>query len=130
MSTFTLPAGCRMYITATMEADAGGPQHRWSITLLDAAAGADSDPRAAYGARIGQGQSQKIDTPAIAADCICEVLSDHQTSDGWAPDLGEVTTRTSGDLAIRFRRPAADTSFGVEPEACVLAFRFHPPLAA
>jgi hypothetical protein len=129
MSTFTLPAGCRMYITASMQADAGGP-HRWTVTLLDAEAGAEAGPRAMYGSRIGKGQSQRIDAPPVPADCVCEVLSNHETDEGWAPDLAEVTLRTAEGMSIRFRRPLAATGIGVEPEACVLAFRFHPPIAA
>lgn len=128
MSTFTLPAGCRMYITASMDRDAGA-LHRWTVTLLEAGAGADSEPRASYGSRIAGGESQRIDAPAVNADCVCEVLSTHKAGEGWEPDVGSVSLRTPDDLSIRFQRPiragAAETA-----SDCILSFHFIPAIPA
>jgi hypothetical protein len=128
MSTFALPAGCRMYITASMERDAGA-RHSWTVRLLEAGTGADAEPRASYGSRIARDESQRIDAPAVKADCVCEVLSTHEADGGWAPDIGVVSVRTPDDLSIRFQQP---TRAG-DPETvseCVLSFQFSPAIPA
>jgi hypothetical protein len=115
-----------MFITASMDRDAGA-RHWWTVTLLEAGAGAGSEPRASYGSRIARGESQRIDAPAVKTDCVCEVMSTHEADDGWEPDAGVVSLRTPEDLSIRFQGPIRAGA----PETasdCVLSFHFSPAI--
>jgi hypothetical protein len=115
-----------MRITASMEAPSQD-RHRWSVMLFASEAPRTSDPRASYGSRIGGGETQRIDAAAVKTDCLCQVSSDHETSEGWEADTGEVTLDSPDDLAICFRRPGeappSDRTGG-----CVLAFEFTPAI--
>ncbi len=128
MPDFTLPAGCRMRITASMEKRAND-RHRWSVALFAVGGGADADPRANYGARIVGGQTQKLDTPAIQTDCVCHVVSAHETDGGWEADMAEITLDTPDDVTMIFRRPIPEGGSN-SVEECVIAFQFSPALRA
>ena len=127
MPDFNLPAGCTMHITASMET-ASANARRWSVAIFPAAAGDDDDAKARYGARIVGGQIQKIDTPAINADCICRVVSSSQTDGDWLEDLAKVSPVEDDELTMTFARPQVEDA----PDAggdCVMTFRFNPALA-
>jgi hypothetical protein len=126
MPEFNLPAGCTMRITARMDTTAID-RRRWSVAIF-AAGAADSDLKASYGARIIGGQIQKIDTPAIAADCICRVLSSSENGGDWLDDVAKVSTDADEDLTMTFVRPTAEDASEAGGE-CVLTFRFNPAVA-
>jgi len=127
MPDFNLPAGCTMRITASMEA-ASMDRRRWSVAIMATGGPADADPRARYGARIIGGQIQKIDTPAIDADCVCRVLSSSQTGGDWLDDIAKVTTDAEDDLTMTFARPRADDEADTSGD-CVLTFRLNTAAA-
>jgi hypothetical protein len=124
MTTFTLPAGCRMRITASME-PTPADRHRWSMALYPAESGPDAEPRANYGSRIGRGETHRIDAAACVSDSRCEIRSTHETDQGWAPDVAEVTLDTPDDLSISFHRPASGEAAD-DLQGCVLAIQFSP----
>jgi hypothetical protein len=126
MPDFNLPAGCTMRITASMET-ASIDRHRWSVAIYSAAGAADADAKASYGARIIGGQTQKIDTPAIAGDCVCRVLSSSESGGEWLADAAKVSTEAD-ELTMTFTRPTADDAPALGGE-CVLTFRFNPAVA-
>jgi hypothetical protein len=127
MPDFNLPAGCTMRITASMEA-ASIDRRRWSVAISSASGGSDSELKASYGARIIGGQIQKIDTPAIAADCVCSVTSSSQSGDDWLADDAKVSTDASDELTMTFTRPSAEDAADAGDE-CILTFRFNPAVA-
>jgi hypothetical protein len=126
MPDFNLPAGCTMRITASMDANAID-RRRWSVAILASDGPADADPKARYGARIVGGQIQKIDTPAIGADCICRVLSSSQIGEEWLADVAKVSTDFD-ELTMTFARSPAEDASDTADE-CVLTFRLNPAVA-
>jgi hypothetical protein len=126
MPDFNLPAGCTMHITASMDTTAID-RRRWSVAIFAAGGGADSDLKASYGARIIGGQTQKIDTPVIGADCICRVLSSSQIGDDWLDDVAKMSTEAD-ELTMTFTRPSPDEAPAAGGE-CVLTFRLNPVAA-
>jgi len=126
MPDFNLPAGCTMRITASMEA-ASIDRRRWSVAIFSAADVGETDLKASYGARIVGGQTQKIDTPAIGADCICRVLSSSESGGGWLDDVAKTSTEAD-ELTMSFTRPSADETPAAGGE-CVLTFRLNPAVA-
>jgi len=127
MPDFNLPAGCTLHIVASMET-ASADARRWTVAIFPAGAGDDDEPKARYGARIVGGQVQKIDTPAIDADCICRVLSSSQTDGDWQADVAKVSHLEDDELTMTFARPRVDDA----PEAggdCVMTFNFNRALA-
>lgn len=128
MMTFTLPAGCRMRITASMASKADG-RHRWTLDLFENGAPPDTEPRARYGSRIKRGETQRIDAAPVKVDCLCRLLSSHETSEGWEADIPKVTLDTPNDLSISFGRPAAAEAYDTDQD-CVLAFEFSPATRA
>lgn len=128
MTTFTLPAGCTMWITASMEATPAA-RHRWSMALYPVESGPAAEPQANYGSRIGRGETHRIDAASHATSRRCEILSTHETDEGWEPDVAEVTIDTPDDLSISFQRPSAGDVAGV-PQACVIAIQFNPAVRA
>ena len=126
MPDFKLPAGCCMRITASMDTTAID-RRRWSVAIFAVDGGPDADPKSRYGARIIGGQTQKLDTPPIAADCVCRVISCSESGDDWLEDVAKVSSEAD-ELTMSFTRPAA----GDTPDAggeCVLTFRFSPAVA-
>lgn len=133
MTTFTLPAGCRMRITASMEAKPAD-RHRWSMAVYPAEGGPMAESRANYGSRVARGETHRIDAAACPTDSRCEIVSTHETEAGWAPDIAEVTLDTPDDLSISFHRPVAadaDGEAGAEDlQVCVLDIQFSPAIRA
>ena len=122
MPDFDLPAGCSMRITASMESTAI-ERRRWSVAII----AADSQLKASYGARIIGGQTQKIDTPAIAVDCVCRVLSSFESGGDWLADVAKVSLDVD-ELTMTFSRPLAEAA----PEAggeCTLTFLLNHVVA-
>jgi hypothetical protein len=117
-----------MRITASMEAKPAD-RHRWSMALYPAEGGPAAEPRANYGSRIGSGETQRIDAAACSSDSRCEISSTHETGQGWAPDVGDVTLDTPDDLSISFQRPSSgDAVSDLQP--CVFAIQFSPAVRA
>ena len=127
MPDFALPAGCTMRITASMET-AALDRHRWSVAIFAVGAGDDADAKARYGARIIGGQVQKIDTPAIEGDCICQVLSSSESGGDWLDDVVKVSTDADDALTLTFSRPSNDDEPVVGGE-CTLVFRVNAAVA-
>ena len=124
MPDFNLPAGCRMRFTASMEKHAH-ERHRWSVTLHTSGDGPGADPRAQYGSQIARGETQRIDAPAIASDCICRVEAMTETESGWQADIASVTVATTSDVTMEFCHPGhVGASDGAEK--FVLAFELSP----
>jgi hypothetical protein len=121
MPDFNLPSGCRMRFSASMEKEAVA-RHRWSVALSHSDDAPGSDPRAQYGALIKSGETQRLDPPAIAADCICRVAAMVEADGGWSADLGEVIVATPNDVTMVFSRPGESGTL----EKCVLAFELIP----
>jgi hypothetical protein len=126
MPDFNLPAGCTLRITASMDAAAIG-RRRWSVAIFAVDGPADADPKARYGARIIGGQIQKIDTPAIGADCVCRVVSSSEVGEAWLEDVAKVGAEAD-ELTMTFARPSAEDTPEVGND-CVLTFRFNPAVA-
>lgn len=127
MTTFTLPSGCNMRITASMEAEPA-ERHRWSIALYSLDSGVLAEAQANYGSRIGRGETQRIDAAPHASSRRCEIGSTHETREGWEPDVAEVTLDTPDDLSISFRRPSPNGG-DRDPHGCVLAIQFSPSIS-
>jgi hypothetical protein len=126
MPDFNLPAGCSMRITASMETTAVD-RRRWSVAIYAVGGPQDADPRSRYGARIVGGQTQKLDTPPIAVDCVCQVQSSSETGGDWLDDVAKVSTEAD-ELTMTFTRPPEGGEPGAGGE-CVLTFRFNPAVA-
>jgi len=109
-----------------MEADAAN-RHRWSMALYPLDGGPTAEPQANYGSRIGRGETQRIDAAPHASNRRCEILSTHETSQGWEPDVAEVVVDSPDDLAIQFHGPSL-TDAVAAPQPCVIALQFSPAL--
>jgi hypothetical protein len=127
MTTFTLPAGCSMRMTASME-PTDTVKHRWGMALYLAEGGPAAEPQASYGSRIGRGETQRIDAAPHASSRRCEIQSAHEAGQGWEPDLAEVTLDTPDDLSISFHHPSAGEAKS-ERQACVFAIHFSPAIS-
>jgi hypothetical protein len=126
MRTFNLPAGCQMQITASMESKTP-LRHRWSVALFAVGDATETaETRANYGARIGGGQTQRINAGPVDVDCICHVASTHESEGGWEADLDQVTLDVADDFTVRFHRSSSEASEAPSDD-CTLSFAFSPP---
>lgn len=108
-----------------MEA-AAQARHRWHVAVFAAEPEGAASPRATYGARIGAGETQRIDAASLETDSVCHVSATLETMLGSEADVGEVTLDAPDDLKIRFHRRGAIKATDGEEEDCTLAFEFSP----
>jgi hypothetical protein len=122
MYEFSLPAGCRLKITASME-NASMVRHRWTVSIF--ALSDLHEPKAHYGSRISPGQIQRIDAAPLKTACVCRVASQHEVGRDWASDIDELIAEAPADLAVRFRMDDAQ-EHQEDAETCLLSFEFNP----
>lgn len=106
MRNLTLPAGTSLKFTAT--ARPGLAEHRWRVAVLSAADGAS---RLNFTSRIGgKDIDQRIDIPVQDIDCEVEILSQHETAQGWGDDTPSTVEDTPDFLQVGFFDPTCANS--------------------